>query len=84
MAESCVDMYHCGTEAPGWLNGTHPAVTDGVVQREVCFRYLGSCCHYSTNISVRNCGGFCVYRLEPPPHRNLRYCGNGLPQAPGG
>ena len=83
MAESCVNMYHCGTDAPGWLNGTHPAVADGVVQRQVCFSYLGSCCHNSTNISVRNCGAFYVYKLEPPPDCYLRYCGNGLPQAPG-
>ena len=84
MAESCVNMNHCGTGAPGWLNGTHPAVLDGTVQRQVCFRYLNSCCYYSTYISVRNCGGFYVYKLERPPRCDLRYCGNGLPQAPGG
>ena len=84
MAESCVNLYHCGTDAPGWLNGAHPAVADGVVQREVCFSYLGSCCDYSNKISVRNCGAFYVYKLDPPSHCYLRYCGNGLPHAPGG
>lgn len=24
MPESCVDIYHCGSKAPIWLNGTHP------------------------------------------------------------
>ena len=83
MAESCVNRGHCGTDAPGWLNRAHPTVADGVVQREVCFSSVGSCCYYSTKIYVRNCEGFYVYKLEPPPHCYLRYCGSGLPQAPG-
>jgi len=82
MAESCVNMYHCGTDTPGWLNGAHPTEPDGIVTREVCFSYLGSCCYYSANTRVRNCGGFYIYKLETPPHCYLRYCGNGLPQAP--
>ena len=84
MAESCVNKSHCGTDAPGWLNGAHPTVADGVVQREVCFSSFGSCCYYSKKINVRNCKGFYVYKLEPPPRCYLRYCGNGLRLSPGG
>ena len=79
MAESCVDSLRCGTFTPGWLNGSHPTVNEGVVQRRVCFGYHGHCCIYSTYIRVRNCGGFYVYQLKPliitPCY--LRYCGNG-------
>ena len=83
MAESCVDSGHCGTDGPGWLNGSHPAVVDGAVQRRVCFNHFNNCCYYSTYISVRNCGRFYVYKLDGPPYCNLRYCGNGLLLAPG-
>ena len=98
MAESCVDRYHCGAYFPGWLNGSHPAVDDGAVQRRVCFGYFyyhynhyhhyyyytRSCCEYSIYISVRNCGGFYVYKLKPVTACNLRYCGNGfVPVTPG-
>ena len=84
MPKSCVAMYHCGTAMPGWLNGSHPAVADGAVQRTVCFNAANNCCYHSTNITVRNCGGFYVYRLKQPPTCHLRYCGNGVtPVTPG-
>ena len=86
MAETCVDSLmsqFCSTDAPGWLSGGHPAVAEGAVRRKVCFAYFFGCCSYSKYISVRNCGAFFVYKLEPP-RCNLRYCGNGVPQAPGG
>ncbi|XP_067037302.1 protein sidekick-2-like isoform X2 [Acropora muricata] len=86
MADSCPRMYSCSTNSSGWLNGTHPTVAEGIVQRNVCFskrvsQFFNDCCNRSKNISVRNCGAFYVYRLDPSDHYS-RYCGNGLPQAP--
>ncbi|XP_068743526.1 uncharacterized protein [Montipora capricornis] len=84
MADSCPKIHHCSTDSPGWLSGTHPTVAEGIVQRKVCFlQHLNGtdCCYFSKNISVRNCGAFYVYRLDPPRCYS-RYCGNGLPQAP--
>ena len=83
MAESCANKHYCGTDAPGWLSGGHPALTDGPVKRKVCFSSFGQCCYYSNYVTVKNCGGFYVYKLERPPQCNLRYCGNGLPYAQG-
>ncbi|XP_068739001.1 uncharacterized protein [Montipora capricornis] len=84
MADSCPKIHHCSTDSPGWLNGTHPTVAEGIVQRKVCFLQHPhgiDCCYFSKDISVRNCGAFYVYRLDPPRCYS-RYCGNGLPQAP--
>ena len=78
MADSCVDYKHCGTDAPGWMNGGHPSVAERVVSRSVCFRSTSNCCKWSIVISVRNCGGFYVYWLQRPPHCNFRYCGSGI------
>ena len=79
MADACVHFGHCGTNWPGWLNGSHPAVADGAVQRKVCFTDY---CKISVFISVRNCGAFYVYKLRPLSV-NLRYCGNGfIPPTP--
>ena len=83
MADSCVNMYHCGTESPGWLNGTHPDLNDGAVKRQVCFSSFGNCCYHSNEITVQHCGGFYVYKLERQSQCNLRYCGNGLRYAQG-
>ena len=83
MADSCVNTYHCGTESPGWLNGTHPDLTDGAVKRQVCFSSFDNCCHHSNEITVQHCGAFYVYKLEGQSHCNLRYCGNGSPYAQG-
>lgn len=83
MPESCVEKRRCGTHASGWLNGSHPSVADETVRRKVCFHWGNRCCQWSTEISVRNCGGFFVYKLHRPPACSLRYCGNGVQQAPG-
>ena len=87
MAESCVDKDRCGTLYPGWLNGSHPTVNEGAVQRRVCFGdYSHDCCLLSIYIRVRNCGGFSVYQLKPLLC-GFRYCGNGYvsstPTTPG-
>ena len=88
MADKCVPMNHCGTRYPGWLNGPHPTVAEGVVNRTVCYpnwyyhHYYywyqsENCCYWSNNIRVKNCGAFFVYELQKPPGCSLRYCGNG-------
>jgi len=64
----------CGTHAPGWMNGAHPNVGDGVVDREVCYHWSDDECNWSNDIQVRNCGGYFVYNLVQPPVCSLRYC----------
>ena len=83
MADKCVPTNYCGTHWPGWLNGTHPTVAEGVVMRKVCYHYWyhygyesSYCCYWSNNIRVRNCGAFFVYELQKPPGCDFRYCGN--------
>lgn len=76
MATSCVTKSRCGTHAPGWLSGSHPTVAQGIQSVKVCFHWSSNCCQWSTNIRVRNCGGFFVYELKKPPACHLRYCGN--------
>ena len=68
----------CYESIAGWLNGSHPSVADGAVQRKVCFGGFGGYCPFSTYISVRDGGGFYVYKLKP---LSTKYClcygGNG-------
>ena len=75
--DTCVPVAHCGTSAPGWIIGNHPTVEEGVVARNVCYHFSDNCCRWSNNISVKNCGGYFVYKLKKPPYCYLRYCGNG-------
>ena len=77
MATSCVGKNRCSSHAPGWLSTAHPSEDDGIVNGTVCFHWFSSCCHWLTNIRVRNCSEFYVYELGPPPTCRLRYCGNG-------
>ena len=76
MPETCIPEYHCGTHAPGWLNGKHPTVHEGIVTREACYRWEGVCCKYKNDIRIRNCGGYYVYELQKTPACDMRYCGN--------
>ena len=75
MPTSCVSVYRCGTNAPGWMNGAHPTVADGMVTRKVCYHW-SNCCALSNNIEVVNCGLYYVYKLSRPPGCTLRYCGS--------
>ncbi|XP_078382693.1 uromodulin-like [Oculina patagonica] len=74
MSTTCPDKYYCDTHAPGWINGEHPTVEEGKVTRQVCFHWYSNCCHWSTNIEVRNCGAYYVYYLKDTPFCTLRYC----------
>ncbi|CAH1239037.1 UMOD [Branchiostoma lanceolatum] len=68
--------YLCGTFAPVWLNGVHPAAADGVVTRQVCaYRDENYHCAWRWDIQVAACpGGFYLYHLISPPTCNLGYC----------
>ncbi|XP_068725844.1 oncoprotein-induced transcript 3 protein-like [Montipora capricornis] len=77
MPTSCVPANKCGSHATGWLSGDHPTVQEGIVTRKVCFSYW-SCCNWSINIQVRNCGDFYIYKINSTPSEHpchLVYCG---------
>ncbi|XP_048580273.1 uncharacterized protein LOC5514016 isoform X2 [Nematostella vectensis] len=65
----------CGATASGWMSGTHPSVSEGVVKRTVCFHSNSQECRYSVSVYVRNCFGFYVYKLRKLDAAwNARYC----------
>ena len=77
MPDRCVFKYRCGTKRPGWLNGAHPTVAEGVVKRQVCHNDYSDCCWLTSIIKVKNCGSYYVYELHRLPRKwYSRYCGN--------
>ena len=74
MLDKCIPHHRCLTDMPGWLNGEHPTLKDGIVTREACFHGFYNCCHKRVQIRVRECGGFYVYELKPSPPGKYRYC----------
>ncbi|XP_055492300.1 oncoprotein-induced transcript 3 protein-like isoform X2 [Leucoraja erinacea] len=72
--ETVVPTHHCSGTSPGWLNGSHPSVGDGEVNRTVCFTWDGNNCNRQQEIKVKHCGGFFVYRLEPTLCCDNVYC----------
>ncbi|XP_040211689.1 uromodulin-like [Rana temporaria] len=73
--EHCVPRSSCGTNIPIWMNGSHPTVGDGIVNRTACSSYYDECCTRPYNISVKMCpGGFYVYKLQGTPDYNYAYC----------
>ena len=68
---------YCGTTVPIWMNGSHPSVADGIVERQACAHVSGRFpfgCGYSYIIKVLNCNGFYIYQLKPPKNCHIAYC----------
>ena len=74
--EMKVPSRRCGARYPGWMDGVHPSVEEGVVSRDVCFVLGNNKCRWRLKIKVQNCGDFFVYKLAAPVYCDQRYCGS--------
>ncbi|KAM5151663.1 uncharacterized protein ACMZJ9_009901 [Mantella aurantiaca] len=73
--EHCIPQNSCGTNIPIWMDGSHPAVSDGIVNRTACSNSYAGCCSEPFNISVRMCPkGIYVYKLQSTPNCDYAYC----------
>ncbi|XDV16216.1 hypothetical protein PO909_016028, partial [Leuciscus waleckii] len=74
--DTCVAQFRCGTNAPLWIRGGHPTVTDGVVTRDVCGNGGSYCCYYgSFPIKVKACpDDYYVYELVSTAGYCSGYC----------
>ena len=66
--------HYCGTAANGWLNGAHPTTLRENVIRTVCIAWDGNSCLWNTDVEIRMCSEFYVYKLKNVPVCNSKYC----------
>ena len=74
IAEEAPGVGYCGTYRSGWMQGSHPTMLLETVTRTVCFQSSRNICQWSSEIKVRNCGQYFLYRLVDTSRCNLGYC----------
>ena len=72
--EEPVDINHCNTHVPGWLNGHHPATAGETINGKVCFNDGWNTCYHETQIQIKHCTSYYLYYLVEAPNRFSRYC----------
>ena len=74
MPEHEIEYLHCGTNAPGWLNGKHPTENGQIVDRQVCFASSFDSCDWDIQVQIIKCDTYFLYYLEDTPFCYSRYC----------
>ncbi|XP_078062376.1 uromodulin-like [Mustelus asterias] len=72
--ETPVAPGHCSTPRPGWLQGSHPTLEQGEVNRTVCFLKDEEMCEWKREIKIKNCSSYFVYELKPTQGCEAAYC----------
>ena len=75
MASYCIPQSSCSTHRSSWVNGDHPTSLYATVNTTVCMHWSSTCCERSYPVSITQCDGYYVYKLQKPTSCYERYCG---------
>ena len=75
-SETCICLFQCfSLIVLRWINGDHPTSLYATVTTTVCMHWGSTCCERSYPVSITQCDGYYVYKLQKPTACYERYCG---------
>ncbi|KXJ10047.1 Oncoprotein-induced transcript 3 protein [Exaiptasia diaphana] len=86
MPETKPSPNHCGTVAPIWIRDTHPTTKGQQKDVTACanIQNIANGCLVKHKISIKNCGGFYVYKLKRIYGCPAAYCAGDKKPCPRG
>ena len=73
LADSPIDLNHCGSAGPRYVQGSHPILIGEIITTKACYKQ-SSICTSPQDVKIRNCVKYFLYYLPETQSCWQGYC----------